>query len=106
MEDLLPGLIKMMEERLGRFGRPLSTLVVLAAALGIIAWGFHQVWVKIITPVVRVVYTNNDVPISQEVAESGPALWGWSSGTYWLNISFPGNVRKYAGVRQRRQATT
>ena len=91
-----------MEERLGRFGRPLSTLVVLAAALGIIAWGFHQVWVKIITPVVRVVYTNNDVPISQEVAESGAGIVGMVVGYVLAEYLFS---RKRSKVRRRETET-
>ena len=53
-EDLLPGLVRVIEERLGPFGRPLSTLVIISAALGVAAWGIHQVVDKIVRPVVRV----------------------------------------------------
>lgn len=36
VEELLPGLIRMIEERTGRIGRPFTTLILVAAGLGII----------------------------------------------------------------------
>ena len=49
-EELLPGLVKVMEERLGRFGRPFTTAIVIVAGCGIIAWGLGMVF-NFISPV-------------------------------------------------------
>ena len=38
-EELLPGLVKVVEERMGLVGRPFTTIIVIAAGLGVIAWG-------------------------------------------------------------------
>ena len=38
-EELLPGLVKVVEERMGLVGRPFTTVIVIAAGLGVIAWG-------------------------------------------------------------------
>ena len=37
-EAFLPGLVKVIEERLGRLGKPVSTIFVLLLVLGIGAW--------------------------------------------------------------------
>ena len=51
-EELLPGLVKVIEERLGPFGRPFTTLIVIAAGLGIIAWGAGTVYGKVVEPAI------------------------------------------------------
>ena len=50
-EELIPGLVKVAEERLGILGRPLTTAMVIAAIIGIIAWGADQAISKIVSPV-------------------------------------------------------
>ena len=56
IRNLLSGIAKMMEERFGRLGRLLGSLALLAAALGIIAWGIDQVWSKLVGPIWRTPY--------------------------------------------------
>ncbi len=51
MEEFLPGLIKIMEERLGRFGRSITTAVVICVVLGIVAWALKLFWDNIVFPV-------------------------------------------------------
>lgn len=57
MEEFFPGLLKMIEERLGRFGRPITTVVVICLALGVIAWGLNQFIGSAITPMARFIQT-------------------------------------------------
>ncbi|MFC1995011.1 hypothetical protein ACFLVK_01230 [Chloroflexota bacterium] len=51
MEELLPGLVRIMEEKLGRFGRPLVIVVVISLALGAIAWGIRLFWDNAVSPI-------------------------------------------------------
>ncbi|MFA5316802.1 MAG: hypothetical protein WC369_05210 [Dehalococcoidales bacterium] len=67
MEEFLPGLVRVMEERLGRFGRTLATLVVICLALGASAWGLKLFWDNVIYPISRFVMTIIEVqPINFE----------------------------------------
>ena len=90
-----------MEERLGRLGRPLSTLVLLAAALGIIAWGFHQVWSKVIGPLVRVASSGAGSPFSVDAAQSAGGIIGIVLG--YLIVEYICS-RKRSKVNQRETA--
>ena len=49
-EELIPGLVRVIEERLGFLGRPFTTLMVLTAGLGVIAWGFSQIYKTFVAP--------------------------------------------------------
>ena len=51
--SLIQGLVTVMEERLGRFGRPFTTIMVVVVGLGITAWGGHMVWSKIVQPILN-----------------------------------------------------
>ncbi len=53
-EELLPGLVKVIEERMGRMGRLFTTLIIFAAGAGIVAWGFGVVYEKVVTPAAKV----------------------------------------------------
>ncbi|MDO8749689.1 MAG: hypothetical protein Q7K03_00885 [Dehalococcoidia bacterium] len=55
MEELLPGLVRVMEERLGKLGRPLTTVVVLCLALGASAWGLKSFWDYMVFPIAQFV---------------------------------------------------
>ncbi|MFC1962431.1 hypothetical protein ACFLWB_00275 [Chloroflexota bacterium] len=44
-----------MEERLGRFGRPLTTVLVLSLGLGGAAWGLKLFWDNVVFPIYHVV---------------------------------------------------
>ena len=39
---VIPELLKVIEERLGRLGRPFTTLIVVTFGLGVVAWGSIQ----------------------------------------------------------------
>ncbi len=43
MEEFLPGLVRVMEERLGPFGRPLSTMLVLVITAGVMTLGIDYI---------------------------------------------------------------
>lgn len=55
MSENLPSnlseVIRIIEERLGRFGRPFTTAIVVSAGLGIISWGGHAFFTKLVLPV-------------------------------------------------------
>ena len=51
-EGLLPGLVRVIEERLGAIGRPFTTIMVISAGLGIIAWGAGTVYGKVVEPAI------------------------------------------------------
>ena len=53
-EELVPGLVRVSEERLGIAGRPLTTLMVLSAVVGITSWGVKQFFTSIVDPVLRI----------------------------------------------------
>ena len=52
-EELLPGLVQVIEERLGRAGKPFTTLIIVSAGLGIIAWGCSAIYSNAIAPLVE-----------------------------------------------------
>ncbi len=67
MEELLPGLVRVMEERLGRFGRPLTTVMVINLALGASSWGLKLFWDNAIYPISQFIQTTLEVqPITLE----------------------------------------
>lgn len=53
-EELLPGLVKVIEERMGRFGRPFTTLIIVSAGTGIIAWAVSTVLNDVLVPIAKV----------------------------------------------------
>ena len=56
MEEFLSAkLLEKVEERLGLLGRPLTTLAMLVAVLGVIAWGGDQIVQKAVQPIVALV---------------------------------------------------
>ena len=57
MEEFLPGLVRLMEERLGKVGRPLTTIVIISLALGAIAWGLRLFWDNAISPISQFIQT-------------------------------------------------
>ena len=59
MEDFLPGLVKVMEERLGPFGRPFTTLVVVMVGLWVIIWTGDFILNEAIIPVIKAVTTGD-----------------------------------------------
>lgn len=68
MEELLPGLVRVMEERLGKFGRPLTTVLVICLALGASAWGIRLFWDNLASPFSKFIQTIiNMRPISLEL---------------------------------------
>ena len=67
MEDFLPGLVKVIEERLGPLGRPFTTLIVVSAGLGVVAWGYGEVDTKLI-PLVADRMNILDLPFSVRLA--------------------------------------
>ena len=71
-EELLPGLVKVAEERLGRLGRPFTTLIIISAGLGIIAWGVAQVYKSVVAPII----TFFGATVDPDLAESLIALAG------------------------------
>lgn len=67
MEKFLPGLVKLMEERLGKFGRPLTTLVVISLALGALSWGIKLFWDNLVSPISKFIQIIYEVqPITSE----------------------------------------
>ena len=50
-EAFLPGLVKVIEERLGRLGKPVSTIFVLLLVLGIGAWMLDLFIGKVVLPI-------------------------------------------------------
>ena len=54
-EELLPGLVKVIEERMGKLGRPFTTAIILAAGVGVIAWGFGVFYSNILAPILELV---------------------------------------------------
>ena len=55
MEEYLPGLVKVIEERLGKFGRPITTIVVICVALGTATWGIRLFWDNAVWPLVTLI---------------------------------------------------
>ena len=51
MGDFLPGMIRMIEERFGPAGRPLTTLLLGIFALAIIAWSLGLIYDNVVGPV-------------------------------------------------------
>ena len=63
MEHFSPGLLKVIEERLGRFGRPTTTLVVIAVALGLISWGVKSFIDNAVLPLSQLIKTIMDTQV-------------------------------------------
>ena len=67
-EELIPGLVKVAEARLGKVGRPLTTAMVFLAIVGIMAWGADMVFSKIIAPVLKVTGIHEDSELMASIA--------------------------------------
>ena len=93
-EDLIPGLVRVMEERLGPFGRPLTTLMILAAALGVIAWGVTQVIDKLILPVIRTLPVGGTDAFSVADVQSVGGLVGIIMGALVAEFALSRSRRK------------
>lgn len=66
-EGLLEGLIRVLEERLGRIGRPLTTIVVICLALEFSSWGLKLFWDNAASPIANFIQTTIEVqPITLE----------------------------------------
>ena len=76
MDDFLPGLVKTLEERFGPAGRPLSTIVLLAACVWIIAGGVNQLVKIVIAPLVNALQE----PFGDQLL--------WTIGTVVLSIVY------------------
>lgn len=66
-EELLPGLVKVIEERMGKLGRPFTTLIILAAGFGIIAWGVGMIYTHILAPSLRVLGITADSGLGESL---------------------------------------
>ena len=51
MGDFLPGVFRMIEERFGRAGRPLTTFLLAVFALAIIAWCLGLIYNNVVGPI-------------------------------------------------------
>ena len=51
MGDFLPGVFRMIEERFGRAGRPLTTFLLAVFSLAIIAWCLGLIYKNIVGPI-------------------------------------------------------
>ena len=70
-----------MEERLGKVGRPFTTLLVIAVGLGIIGWGFRSFYTTVIGPILAAL----GVEVAASLAE---AIVGWAALFALLSLSF------------------
>ena len=59
-EELLPGLVKVIEERMGKLGRPFTTAIIVTAGLGVISWGVGMIYTNLLAPSFRLVGTTVD----------------------------------------------
>ena len=55
VEDQLPGMVKMMEERFGRFGRLMTTVLLLAVWVAVVAWALKMGWDNLLVPLTRAI---------------------------------------------------
>lgn len=53
IEELLPGMVRMMDERFGRMGRPITTVLLFLLAMAIMAWCLGMIWDKFLAPVLK-----------------------------------------------------
>ena len=51
-EELIPGLVRVIEERMGWLGRPFTTTMVILAGLGVMAWGGSMFFKNVIAPII------------------------------------------------------
>ena len=48
-------MVKMMEERFGRFGRPMTTVLLLAVWVAVVAWALKMGWDNVLVPLTRAI---------------------------------------------------
>ena len=92
MGDFLPGVFRMMEERFGRVGRPITTALLALFALAVAAWCLGLIYTNIVGPILKVTGTE----VGQELANT---VIAWVS--LFAFVSFIGIVVFY--VRHRLQ---
>ena len=59
-EELIPGLVRVIEERLGWLGRPFTTAMVILAGLGVMAWGGSMFFKNVLAPIIAFAGLNID----------------------------------------------
>ena len=84
-EELLPGLVKVIEERLGPLGRPFTTLMVILAGLGVMAWGCKEIYQAFVTPILDAVGVEPG-PDAVEQALAFVGLVGFIAIVLWLAV--------------------
>ena len=81
MGDFLPGVFRMIEERFGRFGRPLTTLLLGIFALAIIAWCLGLIYNNVVGPVLG--------SLDKEIApEMVARIIAWATLVAFLGLIF------------------
>ena len=66
-EGLLPGLVKVIEERMGKLGRPFTTVIIVAAGFGIIAWAIGAIINNLLAPSLSLVGVTVDSRLVQSL---------------------------------------
>ena len=105
MHELIPGLVAVAEERLGKLGRPLTTLVILFACLGVIFWGASLVFKEGVAPLLEFLGSDVANTPAAVLALNWAALVGFFSLIglliiYWRNSN---QTRRIQTKRQRIQ---
>ena len=67
-EELVPGLVREIEERMGRLGRPFTTRMVIFAGLGVMAWGAEMVFNTVIVPILTLAGADVDSELAASIA--------------------------------------
>lgn len=95
MEEFLPGLVKVMEERLGRFGRPFTTLLVVAVGLAVLVWSMDLIYGKAIGPAIDLLGDGTPSSLLRAFVVFGSSLGGYAVGclVVYLLIMLPRRKR-------------
>ena len=86
MEEFLPGLVKVMEERFGRFGRPFTTLLVGAVGLAVLVWSTDLIYGKAIGPAIDLLGDGTPSILLRAFRVIGSALGGYVVGYLFVDL--------------------
>ena len=99
MGDFLPGMFRMIEERFGRAGRPITTALLGLFALAIMAWCLGIIYDKVVGPVLGVVGKELAPDLASQMI-AWATLVGFCGFIGWLSVFVADRIhgKRYSDV--------
>ena len=86
MEDLFVGLVRVVEERLGRFGKPVTTALVAMGVVVFLTWASKFIYSNALEPVYRAAISGSLTEIAKVAMYFIAVLLGYALGWVMTDV--------------------